>query len=152
METESLLKAASSGHQRNCRFEHFHIRFISQPWSCALLKILHSFLASFIQKLMTHFQLFLYILSFLPFAFLICRLVHSFIHQLLYLSSYASFLASQHSFTLSTNMCQANHTCTIPPLTYYSSIYSSIHFTLTSGWFSGSPSALDVSLQTQERC
>lgn len=55
-------------------------------------------------------------------------------------------------FHSSTNMCQANHTCTIPPLTYYSSIYSSIHFTLTSGWFSGSPSALDVSLQTQERC
>lgn len=150
METESLLKAASSGHQRNCRFEHFHIRFISQPWSCALLKILHSFLASFIQKLMTHFQLFLYILSFLPFAFLICRLVHSFIHQLPFILCFFPCLPTL--FHSSTNMCQANHTCTIPPLTYYSSIYSSIHFTLTSGWFSGSPSALDVSLQTQERC
>lgn len=31
-------------------------------------------------------------------------------------------------------------------------IHPSIYFTLTGGWFSGSPAALDLSLQTQGRC
>uniref|UniRef100_A0A3Q3K397 Laminin, beta 2 (laminin S) n=1 Tax=Monopterus albus TaxID=43700 RepID=A0A3Q3K397_MONAL len=37
LEIDSLLKAASSGHSRNCMFWHFCIGFISQPWKLPLV-------------------------------------------------------------------------------------------------------------------